>query len=482
MTARVVMVQGTSSGVGKSLITMALCRHFRKKGLKVSPFKSQNMSLNSAVSVEGGEMSRAQYLQAIACETTPSVRMNPILLKPDVGMTQVIVKGIVLDTVSPKEYMMDDKNKLLKIALEDLEFLIKENDIVVVEGAGSPVEMNLKDRDISNMKIAKAFGIPVILIADIEKGGSFAQVVGTMELLEPDEKKLVIGYILNKFRGDPSLLGRYPSSLAEKYSFDFLGTMPYIEHRLPQEDSMIEWKSSKSKGDLSVDVIKFPHISNFDDLDPLSWNSAVRFVDKGPMIADIVVLPGTKNTVSDYRWMVERGLREEIKRAVRHGSTIIGICGGYQMLGEEIEENGKKIKGLGLLHVKTHFDPLKTVSRIKGITTIGDKKFEIEGYEIHHGMSVRKKSSAPFAFVFESNSQKVERFDGAIEERVMGTYFHGLFQNFGFTEALLNFVRARKNLAPKKIEKWAIFEEIDRFTEFFERNIDISKIERRIGL
>ncbi len=482
MTAKVVMIQGTSSGVGKSLITMALCRYFRKKGLKVSPFKSQNMSLNSAVSIEGGEISRAQYLQAIACETPPSVRMNPILLKPDGRMTQVIVRGVVRGIVSPGDYMSDDKNELLNMALEDLEFLIEKNDVVVVEGAGSPVEMNLKDRDISNMKIAKAFEIPVILVADIEKGGSFAQVVGTMELLEQDERKLVIGYILNKFRGDPSLLGKYPSSLAKKYSFDFFGTMPYVKHKLPQEDSMIEWKGPKSKEDLLIEVIKFPHISNFDDLDPLSWNSTMRFVDKGPLIADIVILPGTKNTISDYEWMVKRGLGEEIKKALRHGSTIIGICGGYQMLGEEMEENGKKIRGLGLLHVKTHFDPMKIVSKIRGITTVGNEKFEIEGYEIHHGVSVRKSSSIPFATVLESNSKKVKRFDGAIEGRVMGTYFHGLFQNFDFTEAFLNSIRVRKKLAPKKIEKWTIFEEIDRFTRFFEKNVDVSKIERKIGL
>jgi adenosylcobyric acid synthase len=203
MNAKMIMVQGTSSGVGKSLISMALCRHFYKKGLSVSPFKSQNMSLNSAVSIEGGEISRAQYLQAIACGKKPSTRMNPILLKPDGDMTQVIIRGVVAGNVSPKEYMTDDKNDLLKIVLEDLESLSRENDIIVIEGAGSPVEMNLKERDISNMKIAKAFDIPVVLIADIEKGGSFAQVVGTMELLEPIEKQLVIGYILNKFRGDP---------------------------------------------------------------------------------------------------------------------------------------------------------------------------------------------------------------------------------------------------------------------------------------
>ncbi len=483
MRAKVIMVQGTSSGVGKSLISMALCRHFYKKGLKVSPFKSQNMSLNSAVSVEGGEMSRAQYLQAIACGKKPSVKMNPILLKPDANMTQVVVRGIVLDTVSPKEYMTNDKNDLLEIALEDLFSLIRENNVVVVEGAGSPVEMNLKGRDISNMKIAKAFDIPVVLIADIEKGGSFAQIVGTMELLEPDERKLVIGYILNKFRGDASLLGEYPSSLAKKYSFDFFGTMPRISHKLPEEDSMINWKNlPRFKNEVSVDVIKFPHISNFDDIDPIIWNANVRFVDRGPLRGDMVILPGTKNTISDYEWMVKAGLDEKIKKVAKDGKIVFGICGGYQMLGEELKEGEKKIKGLGLLHVKTRFDPLKRVSTLKGMVNFEGKKFEVEGYEIHHGVSARKNSTVPFAKVMKVNSQENEYFDGAVEENVLGTYFHGLFHNFEFTQEFLNSVRIKNDLAPKKIEKWAIFEEIDRFTEFFEKNIDISKIERRIGL
>ena len=484
MNAKVIMVQGTSSGVGKSLISMALCRHFYKKGLKVSPFKSQNMSLNSAVSTEGGEMSRAQYLQAIACGKKPSVKMNPILLKPDANMTQIIVRGNVLDTVSPKEYMTNDKNDLLKIALEDLSSLIKENDVVVVEGAGSPVEMNLKDRDISNMKIARAFEIPVILVADIEKGGSFAQLVGTMELLEQDERKLVIGYILNKFRGDPSLLGKYPLLLAERYSFDFFGTMPYVKHKLPQEDSMIEWKNSnfpEFKNEILVDVIKFPHISNFDDIDPIIWNVNVNFVDKGPLKGDMIILPGTKNTLLDYKWMIENGLDKEIKKAARNGKIIFGICGGYQMLGEEIEEEGEKVKGLELLHVKTHFKPLKRVSALKGIVKFKDKEFKIEGYEIHHGISNRESLSTPFARVIEVNSQKSEYFDGAVEANVFGTYFHGLFHNFEFTQELLNSVRIKNNIAPKNIKEWAIFEEIDKFTSFFETNIDTHLIEKKMG-
>ncbi len=478
MKGAAVMVQGTSSGVGKSLIAMALCRHFAKKGLKVAPFKSQNMSLNSAVSVEGGEMSRAQYVQAIACGVSPSVRMNPILLKPDGNRTQVIVRGVVRSTVSAKDYMNGTKNELLDIALKELESLMEENDVVVVEGAGSPVEMNLKARDISNMKVAKAFGIPVVLAADIEKGGSFAQIVGTMELLDPDERDLVVGYILNKFRGDPSLLGDYPEELAGRYSFDFFGTMPYTGHRIPEEDSMVSWEGSD--GDVSVDVVRFPHISNFDDFDPLLWNSGVGFKESGPLDGDVVILPGTKSTVSDLLWMKETGLADEILRARERGSVIVGICGGYQMLGEEVEEDGKRARGLGLLPVKTRFDPLKTVSGLKGTASFGGRTFGIEGYEIHRG--VTEGIVTPFARVTESNRQKADRPDGAVGEGVIGTYFHGLFGNLGFTEAFLNSVRAGKGLAEKKIEDWPIFGEIDGFTEFFEKNVDVAKIERKMGL
>jgi adenosylcobyric acid synthase len=483
MNAKMIMVQGTSSGVGKSLISMALCRHFYKKGLRVSPFKSQNMSLNSAVSIEGGEISRAQYLQAIACGKKPSTRMNPILLKPNGNMTQVIIRGVVAGNVSPKKYMTADKNDLLKIVLEDLESLSRENDVVVIEGAGSPVEMNLKERDISNMKIARAFDIPVVLIADIEKGGSFAQVVGTMELLEPIERQLIIGYILNKFRGDPSLLGGYPFLLARKYGFDFFGTMPHISHKLPQEDSMVNFKNLPHfENDVSVDVIKFPHISNFDDIDPITWNANVRFVDNGPLKGDMVILPGTKNTISDYEWMVKRGLDKEIKKAATNGKVVFGICGGYQILGEELEENGKKVKGLGLLNVKTGFKSIKKVSTLKGIVEFEGKEFEVEGYEIHHGISIAKSSTIPFAKVIRVNSQKNEYFDGAVEKNIFGTYFHGLFYNLEFTQALLNSVRMKKNFPTKEIKKWSIFEEIDRFTNFFEKNVDISKIERKIGI
>ena len=457
---------------------MALCRHFRKKRLKVVPFKSQNMSLNSAVSAEGGEMSRAQYVQAIACGVNPSVRMNPILLKPDGQKTQIIVKGISRATVSARDYMTDRKNELLEIALGELKALMVENDVVVIEGAGSPVEMNLKERDISNMKVAKAFGIPVVLVADIEKGGSFAQIVGTMELLAPKERELVIGYILNKFRGDPSLLGSYPDELAKRYSFGFFGTMPYANHKIPEEDSMIPWEGSI--GDISIDIIRFPHISNFDDFDPLLWNSGVKFRESGSLNGDVIILPGTKSTLSDLSWMIETGLADEVVRAHERGSTIIGICGGYQMLGEDIEEDEKHARGLGLLPVKTHFDPLKMVSRLKGTAMVGEKNFEIDGYEIHHG--VTEGSVVPFARVHKSNSQKTDRLDGAVFRKVMGTYFHGLFQNLKFTGAFLNSIRAEKGLPEKMIENWPIFEEIDRFTELFEKNVDFSKIERKMGL
>lgn len=472
------MVQGTSSGAGKSLITMAMCRHFKRLGLSVAPFKSQNMSLNSAVSAEGGEMARSQYIQSIACEEAPSVLMNPILLKPEINGSQVVVLGKPYGHFEAKDYMYSKKAELLSIALDSLNSLMTSHDIVVIEGAGSPAEINLKSHDIVNMKIAQSVNAPVILVADIEKGGAFAQIVGTMELLDENERKLVIGYIFNKFMGDKSLLGDYPEIMAKKYGMTFFGTMSRVNHRIPEEDSMIDWHKG-GNGDLKVDILHLPHISNFDDFDPLLWNTDAKFVENGALNGDIVIIPGTKMTIEDLEWMREVGLDREIRSAKSRGAYIVGICGGYQMLGESLYDPqlDKKIAGLGLLPIETEFDVEKTVSNLKGHERFSGKNIEIQGYEIHHGKSHFTTVSNAFANVESVNERFASYGDGCMKERVFGTYFHGLFQNFDFTWDFLNRVRHDNGKAERPVEKVSLIHEIDKFTDAFEENIDMKAIE-----
>ncbi len=481
MTAKTIMVQGTSSGVGKSLVAMALCRHFKRKGFKTSPFKSQNMSLNSAVSVEGGEMARSQYIQAIAAGAAPSVKMNPILLKPETGGSQIILMGKVFDQVTAKDYMMSKKIKLFETSLASLNELIELNDVVVIEGAGSPAEINLKKKDIVNMKIAKAIKAPVILVVDIERGGAFAQIVGTMELLDDEEKELVIGYMFNKFVGDPSLLDDYPKRIAKRYGIEFLGTMPKLEHKIPEEDSMFSWHSQK-KGDVNIDIVKLPHISNFDDFDVLRWNENVRFVEND-LKGDLIIIPGTKETIEDLRWLKKRGIFERILEAKREGTTIMGICGGYQILGRTLKDvkSGKKEEGFGFLPVETTFnEEKKNTNVLKGIENLFGTT--IEGYEIHQGITTYLEDVKPFSFVNSVNGEKISYEEGVITENVLGTYFHGLFKNVDFTENLLNSIRSKKGISSKPVKMWSLTDEINKFTDTFEKHVNIVFIERKMGI
>jgi len=482
------MVQGSSSGVGKSMIALALAGHFRKKGLKVAPFKSQNMSLNSAVSVEGGEMSRAQYIQAIAAGAAPSIKMNPILIKPESGCAQLIVKGRPYGRIDSSYYMNSKKSLLWSIVAESLNGLMRDNDIVVIEGAGSPAEINLKTYDIANMRVAKAADAPVILVADIDRGGAFAQIVGTMSLLDDSEKRMVAGFIFNKFRGDVSLLGNYPEKTAETLGIDYFGTMPYVCHRIAQEDAFMPWQKKSPKkekaDDLKIAIVKLPHMSNFDDFDPLSWNADVQFIQSGKINADIVIIPGTKLTLEDLDWLKENGIAEEIIKVHKTGVTIFGICGGYQMLGEEItgSKGGKTVKGLGLLPVKTAFRKEKQTSNLMGIVNLDEFSSKVEGYEIHHGITERKGGVKPFITVKRENGIPAEYGDGAYNEHTYGTYFHGIFQNGSFTQKFLNVARKKVGLDAKKYDEWPISQEINRFTELFESAIDIKKIERLVEL
>ncbi len=482
--SKAIMVQGSSSGVGKSMIAMAIARHFKKSGLKVAPFKSQNMSLNSAVSIEGGEMSRAQYVQAIAAGAVPSVKMNPILIKPESGCAQLIVKGRPYGQINSNYYMNSKKNYLWKIVTESLNDLMSDNDIVVIEGAGSPAEINLKNGDIVNMSVAKAAHAPVILVADIDKGGAFAQVVGTMALLKIEEKGMVAGFIFNKFRGDISLLENYPQKTAESLGINYFGTMPYTPHRIAQEDEFILPVDSSQIDDLKINIIRLPYMANFDDFDPLLWNANIKFIQSGKIDADLLIIPGTKQTFEDLKWLKRSGLADEIIKAHLAGTTIFGICGGYQMLGIKIADNKnhKNMKGLGLLPVNTIFQDNKRTSNLEGTINLDEISAEVKGYEIHHGITEKIDSIKPFIVVKRRNGKLVKYEDGAYSNHVCGTYFHGMFQNIDFTEKFLNAIRKRAGFSARKYNLQSLDSEIDRFTRLFECSIDTKKIDDLVGL
>ncbi|MDK2982931.1 MAG: adenosylcobyric acid synthase [Thermococcaceae archaeon] len=451
---RALMIQGTSSGAGKSLLALALCRSLTNLGYDVVPFKSQNMSLNSAPSIEGGEISRAQYLQALACKKKPSVRFNPILLKPEGNMrSQVVFMGKPIGSVSAREYMLSTKEELFKRAMRVLDELMHSHDVVVIEGAGSPVEINLKDYDIANMRVARHANAKVILVADIDRGGSFASIVGTMELLSEEERELVMGFVFNKFRGDKSLLEPGFGYLEQRYRKRVLGVIPYVDHKLPEEDSLAEFP--KVKGDLHIQIIKLPHISNFTDFEP-----------------------------EDLLWMRENGIEDAIIQAHREGSFVVGICGGFQMLGKEIIDNVEskrgKVRGIGLLPAKTIFTMEKRTNHLKSkILWEQAKEMEVEGYEIRMG---RSTSERPFSIIKEINGAKAFEPEGAIGERSFGTYLHGIFHNFAFTERLLNMLRLEKGLESLSLKEWSLEEEIERFSRVVEENLDLNYILSELGV
>lgn len=475
---KTLMIQGTSSGAGKSLLALALCRIFSNLGYDVVPFKSQNMSLNSAPSIEGGEISRAQYLQALACRKKPSIKFNPILLKPEGNMkSQVVFMGKPIGSVSAKEYMFSKKGELFSKAMNVLDELLEKHDLVIIEGAGSPVEINLKDYDIANMRVAKHSKSKVILVTDIDRGGSFASIVGTMELLDEEERDLILGFVFNKFRGDKSLLEPGFEFLENRYGRKVLGVIPYVEHKLPEEDSLVEFP--KVKGDLHIQIVKLPHISNFTDFEPLHWANGVDYVTKAEEIrGDLIIIPGSKNTVGDLLWMRENGIEDAIIQAYNEGAFVVGICGGFQMLGEKIIDNVEskagEIKGIGLLKAKTTFANQKRTNHLKGeILWEPFKGTGVEGYEIRFG---RSRTEKPFSIIRAINEKPAFEYDGAIGKRAFGTYLHGIFHNFAFTQGFLNMLREEKGLEKVSLKEWSIEEEIERFARIVERNVDIDYI------
>ena len=436
--AKCVMVQGTMSGVGKSLLCAALCRIFAQDGWRVAPFKSQNMALNSCVTAEGLEMGRAQAVQARAAGVEPGVRMNPILLKPssDTG-SQVIVHGEVWGQMDAASYFRWKKN-LLPDVLAAYDSLAEEYDLVVIEGAGSPAEINLKADDIVNMGLARAVDAPVLLAGDIDRGGVFAQLYGTVALLEEVERARIEGLIINKFRGDAALLRPGLVQLEQLTGKQVLGVVPYLPVDIDDEDSLAPRLSARqTEKALDVVVVRLPHLSNFTDFTPLESHS---------LLPDFVLLPGTKNTMDDLLWLRQSGMEAALLRLHGAGVPILGVCGGYQMLGETVDDpegtesgRSRSLRGLGLLPVRTVFTGEKTRTRPAAVALAEPfAGARLEGYEIHMGRT--ESRGAPFCTLEDG------RKDGCCRGLVWGTYLHGLFDTGALTERLVQFLCARRGI------------------------------------
>jgi adenosylcobyric acid synthase len=436
MIARALMFQGTGSDVGKSLLVAGLCRALVLRGLRVRPFKPQNMSNNAAVAADGGEIGRAQALQARACRVQPSVHMNPVLLKPqsDIG-AQVVLRGQALGSARAKEFQAW-KPRLSASVIESFELLKNESDIVLVEGAGSAAEINLRAQDIANMGFARATRTPVVLIGDIDRGGVIAQIVGTRAVLDAADGQMIRGFIVNKFRGDPSLFEAGMQAIVERSGWPSFGLVPYFSgaSRLPAEDAVIlERPQGKTSGERLVVVPRLPHISNFDDFDALQREPGVRVVFAKPGAplpdADLIVLPGSKATIADLSALRAEGWDIDILAHARRGGKVLGVCGGYQMLGrtvwdpEGIEGPSGAVAGLGLLDVETVLAGEKTLRRCAGISVAEAAPFF--GYEIHVGRTTGRDADRPL-LRFDDG-----RPDGAVAAsgRIRGCYVHGLFND-----------------------------------------------------
>lgn len=468
--AKCIMLQGTSSHVGKSVLCTALCRIFSQDGWRTVPFKAQNMALNSAVTPEGGEIGRAQAVQAQAAGLEPSVYMNPILLKPKAdSQAQVIVMGAPLGDMSAREYRDNYLPQAAPLVRDCINKLKNEYDVLVIEGAGSPAEINLKDRDIVNMKTAELADAPVLLVADIDRGGVFAFLIGTLDLLEPYERQRVKGFIINKFRGDLNLLKPGLDYLTERTGIPVVGVIPYLhEHGIDEEDSvcLAEMQAGKDiTAPIRIAVINLPRIANFTDFNAFSNlpDTSLRFVNPGEKIAaaDVVIIPGSKNTILDLLYLQEEGYAEEIRLMAEQGKYIIGICGGYQMLGQElIDPEGSEadigsLPGLGLLPVVTVYDHKKTTHQVEARLLTprgfwsGVAGKHIRGYEIHQGRTELLDKNAGLCMILRRSGAEVEIVDGAINEtgNVFGTHLHGWFDNIEVLKALINEVRRSKGLS-----------------------------------
>lgn len=455
--AKAIMIQGTMSNAGKSFVCAGLCRVFKQDGYRVAPFKSQNMALNSFITDEGLEMGRAQAVQAEACGIEPCVRMNPILLKPttDIG-SQVIVNGEVRGNMSAAEYFAM-KHSLIPDVMRAYGSLAEEHDIIVLEGAGSPAEINLKHDDIVNMGMAKLAKAPVLLVGDIDRGGVFAQLYGTVSLLTEEERSLIKATVINKFRGDVSLLSPGLDMLESLTGKPVAGVIPFLPVDMEDEDSLADRLTRKTRGAvLDIAVVRLPRISNFTDFAALEATPGVgvRYVSSASGLGspDMVILPGTKSTISDLKWLREHGLGTAVKKLAAAGTVVFGICGGYQMLGghiidEEGAEGGGRIEGIGLLPVQTEFAAEKcrtrTAARVLQAGGLLHRLtgVKLEGYEIHMGRTVLEEGAKPL-LLLENGT-----IDGCMLGNVYGSYLHGFFDAAACREAVLSALCEKKGVS-----------------------------------
>ena len=489
--AKRIMVQGTMSGAGKSLLCAALCRIFAQDGYRVAPFKSQNMALNSFVTRDGLEMGRAQVVQAQAAGVEPDVRMNPILLKPssDTG-SQVIVGGEVRGQMSAAAYFKM-KRQLIPEILAAFDSLSEEADIVVIEGAGSPAEINLKADDIVNMGLAKLVDAPVLLAGDIDRGGVFAQLYGTVALLEPEERARIAGLVINKFRGDVDILRPGLAMLEEKTGLPVLGVVPYLHVEIEDEDSLSERLNARDAvKPLDVAVIRLPHISNFTDFIPLEQHEllGVRYVQRARELGapDLVILPGTKNTMEDLLWLRQNGLEAAVRKLAQAQTPVLGVCGGYQMLGQTLDdpagtESGKPLSlaGLGLLPTRTTFDAQKRRTQVRAVALGAPfAGARMTGYEIHNGRTT--VNGEPFCRLADGTPE------GCVCKNVFGTYLHGLFDSGELTQALVKLLCARKGISPRETRPTSMAEyrqaQFDLLADGVRKALDMGAVYRAMGI
>lgn len=494
--AKSLMIQGTASDAGKSIIAAGLCRLFKQDGLKVVPFKSQNMALNSFITKNGHEMGRAQVFQAEAAKAEPDVRMNPVLLKPTSDhKSQVVFMGKVLTDMDAVAYH-DFKQKLLPKIKQVYEELKTENDLIILEGAGSPAEINLNDRDIVNMGMARLADAPVILVADIDKGGVFASIYGTIMLIPEEERSRIKGVIINKFRGDPALLRTGIDMIEALTDVPVLGVVPYADLDIDSEDSVALVQKSRrfnKKKDLDVAVVCLKRLSNFTDFHSLEIQPdvSVRYVMPGDALGqpDLLILPGSKNTIEDMDYLRQSGMEQDILGCFNRGSFIFGICGGYQLLGRQLsdplhtESSIEEIAGLGLLETTTTFQGIKRTAQVKA----EHEAYRLEGYEIHMGETTVADAVRPFSRIILENGKETSRPDGAVSQngQVQGTYLHGVFDNVAWTRQYLNCIRKAKGLEVLKEETESVEafkdKEYDKLADILRQSLDMAAICRIIN-
>jgi adenosylcobyric acid synthase len=522
MTARALMILGTASHVGKSIITAGLGRISSDDGIRVAPFKAQNMSLNSAATPDGGEIGRAQALQAEACRVAPCVEMNPVLIKPRSDSTsQVVLLGKVWGQVSARDYHTRRVEQLFPAVLESYRKLASQHELILLEGAGSPAEINLREHDIMNLRMARAANAACLLVGDIDRGGVFASLLGTMELLEPGERELIKGFVINKFRGDKTLLQPGVEMIERRLRMPCVGVVPYLHDlNLDEEDSvamkecptpLTAWKANEGESPrrkLRVGVIAFPHLSNFTDFDALAAEPSVALAflhdPEDIAMADVLILPGTKQTLDDFDWLLSQGFVPRILEHREKKKLIVGICGGFQMLGlsmhdpEGMENDGTPAEreGFEIIRARTTFQREKTTQMVAGrlcSAMLAGHSWAVtnfKGYEIHLGETRREARVPAFATIVraaEEAREGTQRYDGAVSEdgRAFGTYIHGIFDEDNFRHTFIAVARACAELTPAKQHAWVISERearFERLANHLRGSLDMEQIRGWIGL